>query len=158
MDTKPIRVSKSWESVLGKIKSIGIDAMCFIYQFEGHPLFGPLTFKLFTYLEEGKIKGITSVITIAEILSSPKLQKDHLSWEQEKHRFYQTPNLTVVPVEGKICEAAALLRGKYGITLPDAIQIITAIFQRADVFITNDAKLKKVKEIPILILQDFLRK
>lgn len=38
----------------------------------------------------------------------------------------------------------------------DAIQLAAAIFLNADVFITNDKKLKAVKEIRILILADYI--
>lgn len=130
--------------------------MCFIYQFEGHPIFGPLTNFLFSRLEEKRIAGFTSIISLAEILSFKKLQQDRLSWEEEKQKFYQTPNLTIDNIDGKICEAAAVLRGQYGLYLPDAIQITTAIFNRTDAFITNDDSLEKVKELPIILLKDYL--
>lgn len=139
------------------MKQVGIDAMCFIYQFEAHPIFGPLSNSLFGLLEERKLFGFTSVLSIAEILSFKKLQQDRLVWEEEKQKFYQTPNLSIENVDGKICEAAALLRGKYGLYLPDAIQITTAIFNQTDAFITNDERLKKVKELPIILLKDYIK-
>ena len=39
---------------------------------------------------------------------------------------------------------------------PDAIQIATAVVGGAEALITNDVNLKKVKEIEILVLNDFL--
>lgn len=130
--------------------------MCFIYQFEAHPVFGSLSNFLFSLLEEKKLIGFTSVISLAEILSFKKLQQDRLAWHEEKQKFYQTPNLTVENVDGKICEAASLLRGKYGLYLPDAIQITTSIFHRADAFITNDERLMIVQELPVIILKDYI--
>lgn len=130
--------------------------MCFIYQFEAHPVFGPLSNYLFGLLEERKLFGFTSVISLAEILSFKKLQQDRLAWEEEKQKFWQTPNLTVENVDGKICEAAALLRGKYGLYLPDAIQITTAIFNQADAFITNDERLEKVEELPVIVMGKYI--
>lgn len=156
MGSKSLPVKSSWKGQLTKLKSIGIDAMCFVYQFEAHPLFGPLTFSLFSLLEKGKIYGFTSVLTLAEILSFSKLQENHLAWEEERQKFWQTPNLKVEPVDGKICEAASLLRGKYSLRLPDAIQITTAIFSQVDAFITNDERLRKIKELQVLILKDYL--
>lgn len=129
--------------------------MCFIYQFEGNPFFGPLVNRLFSLLESGKIRGFTSVISLAEILSAPKLQEDRRYWEEERQKFWQTPNLEIITVDSKICEAASLFRVKYSFRLPDAIQVTTAIFNRADVFITNDERLRKVKEIPVVILKDY---
>ncbi len=49
------------------------------------------------------------------------------------------------------------LRGKYlALKALDAIQISTAIDIDADVFLTNDHKLKQIKEIKVLILKDYL--
>jgi predicted nucleic acid-binding protein len=38
----------------------------------------------------------------------------------------------------------------------DAIQISTSIDVGADAFLTNDDKLKQVKEIKVLVLKDYL--
>ncbi len=157
MDTKSSPIRASWKKRVNSLKSVGIDAMCFIYQFEAHPEFGPLSDYLFCLLEERKLSGFTSIISLAEILSFNKLQQNRLAWEEEKQKFYQTPNLRIENVDGKICEAAALIRGKYGLYLPDAIQIATAIFSQADAFITNDERIKKVKELPIILLKDYLK-
>ena len=157
MGTKLPPLRSSWTKKLEKVNAVGIDSMCFIYQFEAHPLFGPLIFYLFSQLEERKLKGFTSVLSLAEILSFQKLVENKVAWEEEKQKFYQIPNLEAVEVDGKICEAAALLRGKYNLHLPDSIQIVTAIFNRADAFITNDERIKKVKELPIILLKDYLK-
>ena len=38
----------------------------------------------------------------------------------------------------------------------DAIQIAAANKVEADVFITNDVRLRKIKEIKVLVLKDYL--
>lgn len=154
MGIKPFPIKYSWKNKLDRIKSAGIDTMCFIYQFEGNPLFGPLVFQLFSLLEEKKVKGFTSVLSLAEILSNRHLLAKKQIWQEAREKFWQTPNLEVVNIDGKICEAASIIRAKY--SLPDAIQITTAVFNSADVFITNDEKLKKVKEVQVLLLKDYL--
>jgi len=50
------------------------------------------------------------------------------------------------------------LRAKYSIRTPDAIQIAVGIIYAADTFLTNDSDLKKVKDISVVILEDFLEK
>lgn len=52
-------------------------------------------------------------------------------------------------------ELASDLRAKYSVKLPDAINISCAMLAQAEVFITNDKKLKQVKEIPILVLENY---
>lgn len=154
---KSVPIGSSWKRKINGLKTVGIDSMCFIYMFEAHPVFGPLSYSLFHQLEENKTVGCTSIISLAEILSSPKLQKNRLDWEEEKYRFLHTPNLSIQNVDGKVCEASAILRGKYGLALPDSIQIVTSILNRADGFITNDDGFRKVKELPVLLMKDFIK-
>ena len=56
-----------------------------------------------------------------------------------------------------IAERAGKLRGRYtDIKALDAIQIASAIEVGADAFLTNDKKLKKVEEITVMVLKDYL--
>jgi len=56
-----------------------------------------------------------------------------------------------------IAERAGKLRGRYtDIKALDAIQIASAIEVGADAFLTNDKKLKKVEEITVMVLKEYL--
>ena len=55
----------------------------------------------------------------------------------------------------KLVDRIVDLRTKYGVKTPDAIHLATAIEHKADVFVTNDRQLKKVKEIVMLYLGDY---
>lgn len=149
------QMTSSFAKSLAKYKKLAIDSMCFIYHFEGNPQYGHLTKELFSYLQD-KAKGVTSVLTLAEILSFEKLQQDQLLFEEEKTKLYSTPNLEIVSVDGIIAETASILKYKYSLKLPDALQLATAIISKQDVFISNDYGFKKVKEIDILTLDDFI--
>lgn len=139
---------------LAKFKRIAVDSMCFIYHFEGSAQYGILTKELFFHLQT-KASGVTSVLTLSEILSFERLQQDQLLFEQEKVKVYSTPNLEILSVDGIIAQTASILRYKYSLKLPDAIQLATAIISKQEVFISNDYSFKKVKEIDVLILDDF---
>lgn len=52
-----------------------------------------------------------------------------------------------------IATLAAKLRAKYKIKTPDAIFIATGIAEKAEIFITNDTRLKIVNEIGIIIIR-----
>lgn len=145
----------SFNKAISGYKSIGIDTICFIYHFEGNKTYGELVKSLFLKLQEGKIRGVTSVLTIAEVLTHEKLQKNRVLLEEEKTRLYATPNLVIIPVDEIISEAAAALKYRYSILLPDAIQLATAIVSSQGAFITNDQRLKVVREVKVLVLDDF---
>lgn len=136
-------------------RKIGIDSMCFIYHFEGNKSYGEIVKQLFLQLQKDNLSAVTSTITLAEILSFEKLQKDKILFEQTKTRLRQTPNLEIIPVDEAISEIAAILKYKYSIALPDAIQVATAIGSGQEAFITNDRGLQKIKEIKVVILDDF---
>ena len=56
-----------------------------------------------------------------------------------------------------MAESAGRLRGKYSnLRSIDAIQISVAIDVGANAFLTNDRKLKQIKEIKVLVLKDYL--
>lgn len=129
--------------------------MCFIYHFEVNKSYGEIVKQLFLELQKNKLTAVTSAITFAEILSLEKLQKDRILFEQTKTRLRQTPNLEIIPVDETISEIAAILKYKYSIALPDAIQIATGIASGQEAFITNDRGLQKIKEIKVVILDDF---
>lgn len=77
----------------------------------------------------------------------------------EKFKMYlkNGPNLTMLPITETIGERAGLLRGKYScLKTVDAVQIAAAIDAKTDAFLTNDKKLAGVKEIKILVLNNYL--
>ncbi len=53
-----------------------------------------------------------------------------------------------------VAKEAAKIRAKYNLKTPDAIQLATAIIFGADLFLTNDGRLKPVTEIEIVVLSE----
>lgn len=139
-----------------KGKVIGMDTMVFIYHFEENQIYSPLTFSIFESLEKGNIKGITSTLTLLEILVKPKKENNLLLTDRYKLLFETFPNLQVSPLNEYIADIASSLRAHYDINTPDAIQVATSLEQKADIFITNDATLKKISEIKVLLLSEMI--
>jgi len=140
-----------------KGKIIGLDTMVFIYHFEENQLYSPLTFSIFESLEKGSFNGITSTLTLLEILVKPKKENNLLLTERYKLLFETFPNLQVKTLNENIADIASTLRAKYNINTPDAIQIATSLEAKADIFITNDETLKKISEIKVLLLSEMLK-
>jgi len=140
-----------------KGKIIGIDTMVFIYHFEESQIYSPLTFSIFENLEKGNFNGITSILTLLEILVKPKKENNSLLTERYKLLFETFPNLQVKTLNENIADIASTLRASYNINTPDAIQIATSLEAKADIFITNDATLKKISEIKVLLLSEMLK-
>lgn len=63
----------------------------------------------------------------------------------------------MIEISVDIAERAGKLRGQYlFLRAIDAIQVSAAIDLGADAFLTNDVKLKQIKEIKVLVLADYL--
>lgn len=75
-----------------------------------------------------------------------------------RHRNLMTTsaNLRLLDITQAIAERAAELRARYNLRLPDAFQIAAALDQGASHFITNDAGLKRVTDLTVLVLKDYL--
>jgi predicted nucleic acid-binding protein len=140
-----------------KGKIIGLDTMVFIYHFEENQIYSPLTFSIFENLEKGNFKGITSILTLLEILVKPKRENNSILTERYKILFETFPNLQVEDLNEGITDIASDLRANYNINTPDAIQIATSLEAHADIFITNDTSLKKITEIKVLLLSELLK-
>jgi len=48
------------------------------------------------------------------------------------------------------------LRVAYGLKTPYAIHVATALLNGAQAFVTNDAGLKRVNELDVLVLEDYI--
>lgn len=143
------------EKLKGKV--VGLDTMVFIYHFEENQAYSPLTFSIFESLEKGNFNGITSILTLLEILVKPKKENNLLLTERYKLLFETFPNLQVKEINENIADIASSLRANYNINTPDAIQIATSLEAKANIFITNDATLKKISEIKVLLLSEMLK-
>jgi len=140
-----------------KGKIVGLDTMVFTYHFEENQAYSPLTFSIFESLEKGNFSGITSILTLLEILVKPKKENNLLLTERYRLLFETFPNLQVKELNENIADIASSLRANYNINTPDAIQIATSLEAKADIFITNDATLKKISEIKVLLLSEMLK-
>jgi len=143
------------EELRGKV--VGLDTMVFIYHFEENQMYSSLTFSIFESLEKGNFNSITSVLTLLEVLVKPKRENNSLLTERYKLLFENFPNLQVKTLNENIADIASTLRANYNINTPDAIQIATSLEAKADIFITNDATLKKISEIKVLLLSEMLK-
>jgi len=136
---------------------IGLDTSVFIYHLEDHPRYSPLTEVIFNGLENGIHKGVTSYLTLMEILAKPKAEgRSQVALDYE---YYLTtfPNLTFYEMGLDVSRKASDVRFADRIKTPDAIQIATAILHGATAFLTNDKIFKRVKGIEILILDKLLK-
>jgi len=148
---------KKIASLLSGYGTIVMDTMMFIYEFQAHPRYGLFTRPFFRLLSGGKIRALTTTITLAELLVHAYSQGEARTAKIYRSRIANYPNLTLRPISSDLADRAAELRAKYKLPLPDCLQMSPA--GDRDVFLTNDGDLSIVeKEIPVLLIDDIMQR
>lgn len=150
--------TRALEEFLSRHKQVGADTMVFIYHLQDHPTYASLTQTIFEAWEKGQNSGVTSVITMLEILVKPKREGNLEAARDYQELLTTYPNLHILDVDLTVACLAADLRAKYAIRTPDALQIAAALHAGASGFITNDEQLKQVADegIEVLLLNDLM--
>jgi predicted nucleic acid-binding protein len=133
-----------------------LDTALLIYFIEEHSEYLPALKQLFSKVDAGEIKAVTSTITLLEVLVRPKKVFNFDLEEKYLEILLHNENLEIVPLDILIARKAAEIRAKYGVKTPDAIQLATGINHECDAFLTNDKALKKVEEIKVVTIPDLL--
>jgi len=140
-----------------KVRTLFIDTAPIIYYIEAHPRYGPLIINAVNSFEKEKIKVYTSVITLTEVISKPIEKGDKKLVKEFIDFLRHGKNLNLTDINVNVAEKAGLLKGNYSdLKTIDAIQISSAIEIGSDAFLTNDKRLKKIKEIKVMVLEDYL--
>jgi predicted nucleic acid-binding protein len=151
---KEIKLKK----LLKKYHVIGLDSQIFIYHFEDNPIFKPLTMTLFNLMEEGEIIGVTSILSILEIIVKPKEKEDQNLVNEYKFLLNTFPNLVIGKIDDDVIDLAAYLKANYSFDTTLSIQLATAKLYDANCFISNNQNLKKIQEIKVITTSDILDK
>jgi predicted nucleic acid-binding protein len=131
----------------------GLDTGPLIYYIEEHPVFLAKVKPFFEAAERNEFRIVTSFVTLIEVLVRPLREGRPDLAGQYRDILLQSPTLTAIPLDEGIAEEAAGLRARHNIRTPDAIQVATAIRAGASWFLTNDAELANLTEIPVLVLK-----
>lgn len=135
---------------------IGLDAAIFIYHFEENPAYLPLTRELLSSIEAGERKGVTSTITLMEIIVKPLALGQIDVARKYEALLANFPNLEIIDLDRDVIRLAARLRAEYRIRPPDALQAAACLQHGAQAFITNDDRLKRLQDkMAVLVLEDY---
>ncbi|MDD3925189.1 MAG: type II toxin-antitoxin system VapC family toxin [bacterium] len=140
-------------SALSEGSLLCLDTLVFIYHFEEHPDYLSKTKVIFSAIERGQVKAISSTVAMLEVLVQPLRDGKNDLADNYRKILHYFPNFELIPVNTAIADRAAGLRASYNIGAPDAIHLATAIEAEAECYITNDRKLARVQEIRVLQLQ-----
>lgn len=134
------------------LSPVFIDSSIFIYLFEDHPRFASKIQPVFDSLSENKLSAFTSIISVAEVITKPLEEKRDESVKKYHEVFQHLPNLKITSPTYDTAVSAAQIRAEYKFRLIDSFQLAMAKEFRCLSFLTNDRKLKKFKDLKIILL------
>lgn len=134
---------------------MAFDTAPLIYYIEENLTYLPLVEELFELIDNGSAQGMTSVLTLLEVLVMPMREGQEDIADHYRDILTGSANIMLHPIVAAVCETAADLRSKYTwLRTPDAIQIATAISNQAATIITNNERWKRIVEIETIVLDD----
>jgi predicted nucleic acid-binding protein len=142
------------DDALVGVARLGIDTAPIIYFIEAHHRYEAIVTPIFKLVADGRLIGITSAITLTEVLVQPFMSANVRLQQEYRDILLYSPNFEVVPIDLDVAERAADLRARYGLRTPDALQIAAALSSGCEAFVTNDSKLQRVSELRILVLDN----
>lgn len=145
---------ESFRNNLAPHNLVYVDTPCFIYHLERNLRYFKIVNELFTNLSNKKIT--TSTLTLMEVLSSPEIAHSKGLLAQTRVAFLSIPGLEILKPEIFLSEDVAILRNKYNLSLVDSIHLTSALHTNSTLLITNDRKFIRVKELEVLVLEDFV--
>jgi len=76
-----------------------LDTMVFSYHLSDHPRYAPLSTVVLETIESGKITGLTTTITLAELLTVPAQRNDQRAMQEYELYLTHFPNLRIVSLD-----------------------------------------------------------
>lgn len=141
---------------LARHRRIAIDTCIFIYQWEAHPVYSRLTDHIFSSLDRSDFNGLTSTMTMTELLVHPYRDNDLARAHDLLSLLSTYPNLEWIPPSLEIAVRAAELRARHRLPTPDALQAATAVVCSASALVTNDPIFRRIPNVDVLILDEHI--
>ena len=142
------------QAEIGAHRLLLVDTPIFSYHLADHPRYAPLTGVILDAIESGRVAGLTSAVTVAEILTLPAQAGDVEAMQDYELFLTSFPNLRLVSLDVPLARETALVRAATGLRTPDAVQVAAARLYGADAIITNDHRWAALVSTPVVILLD----
>jgi predicted nucleic acid-binding protein len=95
---------------------------------------------LFGAMERYEIHVVTSELTLAEAVVTPIQTSQPLLVDAFRRALRSDESRTIAPVGAEVLLAAAAIRAKHNLKLPDAIHAATSELEGCSTFVTNDSR------------------
>jgi predicted nucleic acid-binding protein len=150
MEEQSVKVADALQGVA----TLFLDTAPVIYYVERNPTYAALVDDIFDRVDAGTLHAFTSPITLGECLVVP-IRQGLLQVQRDfTDLIVSGANVTFLTPDAPAAQQAAELRVRYNLGLLDAFQVAMALAGGANAFLTNDRALLRVRELPVLVLDD----
>ena len=137
-------------------KGVVLDTMIFIYLFEDSRQFASVSEFILEQIGLGKFEGVVTPITAAELMVKPLQNKRYDLADRYRLALRSMQNVVPVVLSFEVGLLSGGLRAKYGLPLPDMIQVACAMQSKTPTLITNDKAMEQIDEAEVFLLSAFL--
>ncbi len=137
-------------------KGVVLDTMIFVYLFEDSPQFGSVSEFILEQGRLGKFESIVTPITAAELMVKPLQNKRYDLADRYRFALRSMQNEVLVGFSFETGLLAGSLRAKYGLPMPNMIQVACAMRSNTPTLITNDKAMEQIEEVKVFLLSAFL--
>ena len=126
---------------------ITIDTNIFINVKEEEDPFFEYSSKILDAIEDGQLKGVISIVTIAELcvgyynINKPKEKDEYIS------KLYSQDNYIVVNLDRGLADQSAKIRSETNLRLPDSIIVAASLHEKVSFLISNDGKFNRAEDL-----------
>jgi predicted nucleic acid-binding protein len=131
-------------AVTAEVAKVYLDTNIFIAAYESAGARSDHAFWVLWAIERGEIRGVTSELTLAELLPGPIEDGNDELANAYKQILTDSPHMQVQPVTRETLIETALLRaGRPGLKLPDAVHCATARRAACTAMVTDDRRMPR---------------
>lgn len=145
----------SIEALLMQHQRIAIDSNVLIYLTEGDANRAEAAAVIVDAISDGRTEGVLSSAGLSEVLVGPARSGDGAAFERLAATIRDL-GFRVAPLDAAAAEDAAWIRGRSGLSLPDAMHVACARAAGATAFVTNDRKISSGPGLEVLYLDDLI--
>ena len=141
--------------VLDRVSRVHVDASVLALHLTGNGRFTPLTRVLFERLADGALSGSTSALSIYQLLVEAYRRGEAETAATAERYLTTIPGLDVVDVTPAIARQASQVRAQLGGKPERAVQIATALSERAEIYLTQRSPFRRVAGMGVESLELF---
>lgn len=134
-------------------RRVAIDSNVLIYLLDADPGRAETAASIINAVAMGQIEGVLASIGLAEALVGPAQTGDGAAFEHAAATI-RDMGFRIAPMDAAAAEDAAWIRGRTGMSLPDAVHIACAQAAGATAFVTNDRGIPVQPGIDIVRFDD----